>query len=56
MPLSFGIPIGFMVIVIGAILFFTTWYKRIAKVMIGVGLVITVLTFILIVLALNSHM
>lgn len=56
MPLSFGIPIGFMVVIVGAILFFATQYKQTAKVLIGVGLVITVLTFILIVLALNSQM
>lgn len=56
MPLSFGIPIGFMVVIIGAILFFATRYKKAAKVVIGVGLVIAVMTFILIVLALNSQM
>jgi len=56
MPLSFGIPIGFMVVIVGAILFFATRYKKTAKVVIGVGLVIAVLTFILIVLALNSQM
>jgi hypothetical protein len=56
MPLSFGIPIGFMVVIVGAILFSATRYKQIAKVVIGVGLVITVFTFILIVLTLNSQM
>jgi hypothetical protein len=56
MPLSFGIPISFMVVIVGAILFFATRYKKTAKVVIGVGLVIAVLTFILIVLALNSQM
>jgi len=56
MPFSFGIPLGFMVIVIGAILFFTTRYKKTAKVVMGVGLVISILTFILLMLALNSQM
>jgi len=56
MPISFGIPIGFMVVIVGAILFFATRYKKTVKVVIGVGLVITVLTFILIVLALNLQM
>jgi cytochrome c biogenesis protein CcdA len=56
MPLTFGILIGFLVIVIGAILLLATRYKKTAKVVIGVGLVITGLTFILIFLALNSQM
>ncbi len=55
MPFSFGIPLGFMVIVIGAPLF-TTRYKKTAMVVMGVGLVISILTFILIMLALNSQM
>jgi hypothetical protein len=56
MPLSFGIPLGFLVIVVGGILFFATSYKKAAKVYMAAGLVISVLTFILLVLALNSQM
>ena len=56
MPLSFGIPLGFLVIVIGGILFFATSYKKTAKVVLGIGLVISILTFILVVMALNSQM
>ncbi len=54
MPLSFGIPLGLLIAVVGAILFFATRYKPTAKVVLGVGVAVTVLTFILIVLAVNS--
>jgi glucose uptake protein GlcU len=56
MPLSFMIPLGILVTVLGAILFFATRYKKTAKVVMGVGLVISILAFILLVLALNSQM
>lgn len=56
MTLSFGIPIGLVIGVIGVILLFSTKYKKSAKVVLGVGAVITILTFILIVLAANSQM
>ncbi len=56
MPLSFGIPLGLVIVVVGAILFFATRYKKTAKVVLGVGVAVTVLTFIAIVLALNSQM
>jgi hypothetical protein len=38
------------------ILFFATNYKRAAQVVIGMGAIITILTVILIVLAVNSQM
>jgi len=56
MPLSFGIPLGLAIIVVGAILFFATRYKKTAKVVFGVGVVVTVLTVILVVLVSNSQM
>ena len=56
MPLSFGIPLGVIMIVAGAIVFFATRYKKIAKVVLGIGVAITLLTLILIVLVLNSQM
>ncbi len=56
MPVSFGIPLGLVIVVVGSILFFATRYKNTAKVVIGVGLVVTILTFILILLAANSRM
>jgi len=56
MPLSSGILLGLVVVVVGAILFFATNYKKMAKVVIGIGAVVTLLTLILIVLAVNSPM
>ncbi len=56
MPLTFGIPLGLIILVAGTVLYFATRYKKAAKVVIGVGLFVTLLTFILIVLALNSNM
>jgi hypothetical protein len=55
-PISFGIPLGLVIAVVGAILFFATRYKKTAKIMIGVGLAFAILTFILIQLAVSSQM
>jgi len=54
MPLSFGIPLGLLIAVVGAILFFATRYKKVAMVVFGVGVLVAALTFILIFLAVNS--
>jgi hypothetical protein len=56
MPLTFGIPLGLTIVVAGAILFFATNHKKIAKVVLGIGVVVTLLTLLLIVLAVNSQM
>lgn len=56
MPLSFGILLGLIIVVTGAILFFATNYKKTAKVVLGIGVVVTLLTLLLIVLAVNSQM
>ena len=40
MPLSFWIPLGLIMVVAGAILLFATKQKKIAKVIIGIGLAI----------------
>jgi len=56
MPLSFGIPLGVTIILTGVILFFATNNKRLAKMTIGIGVVITLLTLALIILAVNSSM
>jgi hypothetical protein len=55
-PISFGIPLGLVIAVVGAILFFVTRYKKVAKLMIGVGVAVSILTFMLILLAVNSQM
>ncbi len=56
MPLTFIIPLGLILVVVGTILFFATRYKTAAKIVIGIGVAITILTFLLIVLAVNSQM
>jgi len=56
MPLSFGIPLGLIIVVAGAILFLATNYKKTAKVVLGIGVAVTLLTLLLTVLAANSQM
>ena len=56
MPLSFGVPLGLTIAVVGAILIFTTKHKKISWLVLGIGLTITLMTLILIVLAINSDM
>ena len=56
MPLSFGIPLGLMALVVGAILFFATNHKKIAIVICGTGALVVFLTFAVIVMAVNSKM
>ena len=56
MPLSFGVPLGIAITLIGAVLFCLTARKRLAKVFVGIGLVITIVTIALIILAAASAM
>jgi hypothetical protein len=56
MPLSFGIPLGILVMLIGTVLFYVTKHKRIATVVISIGAFIAAFTLILIVLVLDSSM
>lgn len=56
MPLSFGVPFGLVIVVMSIILFFATKQKKMAKIMLGVGMTVTLMTLILIVLAVNSQM
>lgn len=56
MPVSFGIPLGLVIFGVGAILFFATNFKRTALGLIVAGVIITILTAILILLAVNSQM
>jgi hypothetical protein len=56
MPLSFLVPLGLLILVFGIVLFFVTSYKKAAKIMMGIGIAVTILTFLLIVLAVNSQM
>jgi fucose permease len=56
MPLTFGIPLGLLLTAAGAILFYTTDYKKMAKAVLVIGAGVTILTFILIVLVIFSPM
>ena len=56
MPLSFGLPLGLSVLVVGAIMLFATKYKTAARVILGIGAAVTLLTLIVILLAVNSNM
>jgi hypothetical protein len=56
MPITFFIPLGLLIVVVGLILFFVTRYRKAAKIVIGIGVAVTILTFLLIVLAVNSQM
>lgn len=53
-PLSFGIPLGSAVALVGATLFFVTKRKRVAAAIFGVGLIIIVGTVALMGLTLSS--
>jgi low affinity Fe/Cu permease len=56
MALSFGVPIGLVIAVIGIVLFFATKYKKTAKVIIGIGTAAFIMTLIMVFLAANSQM
>lgn len=56
MPLSCGIPLGIIVAIMGLILYFATNYKKTAKLMVGIGVFITVLAIGAITLVMNSSM
>jgi len=56
MPLSFGLVTGLLAVVIGAILSVATRQKKAARVMIGIGVAMTLLTLAALVLAVNSRM
>jgi len=56
MPLSFGLIVGLLVVVVGVILSLATQQKKIAMVVIGVGATMALLTLAALVLAVNSRM
>ena len=56
MPFSFAVPLGVIIMIIGATLFFATKYRKAAKVVLGVGIVVTLFALAVIVLAVNSQM
>ncbi len=56
MPFSFAVPLGLIIMIIGAILFFATNHRKAAKMVLGIGAVVTLFTLAVIVLAVNSQM
>lgn len=56
MPLSFGILLGMLIAFSGAVLYFASAYKRLAKVLVGIGLAISLVIVVIIALAVNSSM
>ena len=56
MPLSFGILIGVLIVVVGAALYLGTRRKKTAMVVAGIGAGVALLTLGVVVLAVNSGM
>jgi hypothetical protein len=56
MPLTFGIPLGILIALVGMALYFATRRKRAALLLVGLGAVIMAFTFVAVILALNSGM
>ena len=54
MPFSIFFPIGILIALVGAALFFRTRARKPGLVMVGAGLLIAAFTIIVIVLAVNS--
>lgn len=56
MPLTFGVPFGLVILIAGIILHFVTRSKMLARIMIGLGALITAVTLVLILLVVYSDM
>ncbi len=56
MPLSFGILLGFIILFTGVILHVATHHKKFAKILMGIGVIISLATGVIIVMAVNSSM
>ncbi len=56
MPLSFGIPLGLVIAVVGTVMFRATTYRRVSLVMIGLGATVVLGTLVMIAMAVNSGM
>lgn len=54
MPLSFFIPLGVLIAIIGLLVYFMTNRKRMALGIISIGLTLTVGAIVLIILAVNA--
>jgi hypothetical protein len=56
MPLSYGIPLGLLILLIGALLSIVSKHKKLAKLVMIAGGALTLLAILLVVLAENSGM
>jgi hypothetical protein len=56
MPFSFGILVGLLAVVVGAFLYVWTRQKKAAVILFGVGAAVALLTFGVVLLAVNSGM
>ena len=56
MPLSFGLLVGLLAVVVGAILYGITRQKKVAMVVVCIGATVALLTIAALVLAVNSGM
>lgn len=56
LPLSFGIPFGLLIVLVGVILFFATKHKVPAILVSAFGAAVAGVTLILVVLIVNSQM
>jgi uncharacterized membrane protein len=56
MPLSFGVPVGILFMLVGLVVFFITRERRYALVLAGLGAAILVVTLLTLFLAANSGM
>ncbi|MBC8504053.1 MAG: hypothetical protein ISR58_17450 [Anaerolineales bacterium] len=56
MPLSFGLPVGIIIILVGLILYYSTSYKKMAKIILGIGATLAILTVGAFILVMNSSM
>ena len=56
MPLSFGVLVGLLTVVVGAILYMATPQKKAALAVVCVGAVVALFTLAVLVLAVNSGM
>jgi len=56
MPLSFGLLVGLLAVVIGVVLYAVTGQKKAAVALVGVGAAVALLTLAALVLAVGSRM
>jgi hypothetical protein len=56
MTLSIGIPLGLLIVIIGTILYFVLKNKMIAKLIIWIGAIVTLVTLIMVLMAVFSNM